>query len=85
MTRNAYRRTRVLGHRVCAPAAIVVLGGADGGPPLAPGCQADRVWIVYGSLCGSYMDPDMDPDMDPIWISIWILHGSYVDPMWIPI
>ena len=85
MTRNAYRRTRVLGHRVCAPAAIIVLGGADGGPPLAPGCQADRVWILdmdpicilYGSRYGSYMDLYMDPT--------WILCGSYVDPYMNPI
>ncbi len=43
----------------------------------------DPIWILYGSLNGSYMDPyrdpvriidgslygsHMDPDIDPIWI-----------------
>ncbi len=48
------------------------------------------IWILYGPLYGSHMDPYMDymdpirsldgpymdPCKDPIWIPIWILCGS---------
>ncbi len=43
------------------------------------------LWIIYGSLEGSYIDPHMDP----IWILYGSLYGSYMDPymdpIWIPI